>query len=157
MKRKSIWLAVALGGLILLGAAADSWAAESVEIGMVHFESAELSGTIRASGEVVLDRGLVRTEMGQAIVHLENGQVLKLEGNSAARFEASSFGEVQVTVLSGRLIKWSARGRPLTAGAGSRFTIGPSAQDPMAAERALMGLSSLSGAGDSRQRGLERR
>ena len=146
MNRKSIWLAVALGGLVLFGATADSRAAEAVEIGMVHFGSVELGGAILSSGEVVLDQGLVRTELGQAIVHLDNGQVLKLEGNSAAHFEAAAFGEINVTVLSGRVIKWSAKGRPLSAGAGSRFTIGRSAQDPMVAERALLGVAPLTGA-----------
>ena len=157
MKRKSIWLAVALGGLILLGAAADSRAAESAELGMVHVESAELGGVILASGDVLLDRGLVRTETTQAIVRLVNGQVLKLEANSAARFEALAFGELKVTVYSGRVIKWSAGGKALTAGAGSNFTIGPSSQDAIATEEALLGVATLEQTvRESRIRGLER-
>lgn len=158
MKRNSIWWVVALGSLILLGTAADTRAAETPEIGMVHFACAGLGGKILTSGDVVLDRGLVRTELEQAILHLSNGQVLKLEGNSAARFEAGSFDEIHVTVLSGRLIKWSAKGKPLTAGAGSRFTIGRSNQDPLVAERALLGVASLDESrARSRDRGTGRR
>jgi hypothetical protein len=157
MKRKSIWLAVALGGLILFGAAADSRAAKPAEIGMVHFESAELGGAILATGDVLLDRGLVRTETTQAMVHLGNGQVLKLEANSAARFEALSFDEIKVTVFSGRVIKWSSRGKALTAGSGSSFTIGPSSQDSISVEQALMDVPTLGQtSGKLRNRGLER-
>jgi hypothetical protein len=157
MKRKTLWLAVALGGLILFGAAADSRAAEPVEIGMVHFESAELGGAILASGDVVLDRGLVRTESTQAVVHLGNGQVLKLETNSAARFEALSFDEIKVTVYSGRVVKFGANGTALTAGSGSNFTLGPSSQDSISVEQALMDLPTLGQtSGKLRNRGLER-
>jgi hypothetical protein len=138
MKGKSIWLAVALLGLILPGPATDSWAAETEEIGMMHFESAALDGSLLASGKVVLNREIVRTEMRLAVVHLDNGQVLRFEANSSARFEEVSFDEIEVTVFSGRVTKWGVKGRRLTAGAGSRFTLGRTLQDPMAAERALL-------------------
>jgi hypothetical protein len=144
MKRTSIWLAV-VGALILLVPAADTQAAKpDEEIGMVHFASAELDGELLASGDVVLDRELVRTESMLAMVHLKNGQVLKFDANSAAKFKAASFGEIEVTVFSGRVTKWSASGRPMTAGAGSKFTLGRSLQDPLAAERALLGLKPAS-------------
>jgi len=148
MKRKSIWLAVALVGLILLGPAADSWAAEAEDIGIMHFESPALDGALLASGQVVLNRELVRTEIRLAVVHLNNGQVLRFEANSSARFEALSFDEIEVTVFSGRVTKWGINGRPLTAGAGSRFAVGRTLQDPMAAERALLRLSATSGDDD---------
>jgi hypothetical protein len=138
MKRNLFWLVVALGGLALLAPTADSRAAELEEVGKVHFESDALGGELLARGEVLLDHGLVRTESTRAMVHLDNGQVLKFEPNSAARFEALSFDQIQVTVFSGRVVKWSARGRALSAGAGSRFTIGPSLQDPLDAERELL-------------------
>lgn len=148
MKGKSIWLAVALVGLILLGPATDSWAAEAEEIGMLHFESAALDGALLASGKIVLNGELVRTEMRLAVVHLDNGQVLRFEANSSARFEEVSFDEIEVTVFSGRVTKWGVNGRLLTAGAGSRFTIGRTLQDPMAAERALLRVAPTSSGDD---------
>lgn len=138
MKSKSIRFAIALAGLFLLIPHVVSTAAEPAEIGVVRFERADAERTLQSSGESVTSGDVVRTEMVLAMVHLDNGQVFKLDPNSAARFESLPFGEVQVTVFSGRLTKWSAKGKPLTAGAGSRFVAGPSSADPMALEQALL-------------------
>jgi hypothetical protein len=138
MTRNSVGRTVALGCLLLLAAVAGSWADAPQEIGKVHRESEPDGGQIRADGRMLLDGELVRTELTQAIVHLRNGEVLKIEPNSAARFEAASFDKISVRVFSGRVIKWSVKGKPLVAGAGSRFTVGRSMQDPLVVERELL-------------------
>jgi hypothetical protein len=138
MKGKSIWLALLLGGVLLSLAWVDARAEAPEEIGKLYRGTSDLAGSLRAAFEVVMDGEIVRTESDLAIVHLDNGQVLKLEPNSAARFVTQSFDEIDVTVFSGRVIKWSRKGRPSTAGAGSKFTLGRSLQDPLAAEEALL-------------------
>jgi hypothetical protein len=138
MKARSIRFVIVLAGLLLLMPHVVTAGDDPVELGVVHFERADVERTLQSSGEAVTSGGVVRTEMVLAVVHLDNGQVFKLDPNSAARFESLPFGEVQVTVFSGRLTKWSASGKPLTAGAGSRFVAGPSSADPMALEQALL-------------------
>jgi hypothetical protein len=73
------------------------------------------------------------------IVRLDNGEVLKLDPNSAAVLEANDRDVVTVTVLAGRVGMLGHGGRVLVAGSRSTFRVEPTAADPRAAEQALLG------------------
>ncbi len=108
------------------------------ELGRIFFENPEIVGALEPSGKVVENHGLVKTHSVPAVVHLDNGQVLRFDANSSALLRGNARGEVEVRVLSGRVTKWSDRGRVLTAGQRSFFVLSPSFSDRMDAEANLM-------------------
>lgn len=146
-----------LGGWLAMLAPGLARAGDVAELGMAYAEIPGAAGQLDSRGEVVADRGVVATRSERAIVQLDNGQVLRLDVNSSAVFEALSGGdEVKVTVLSGRVGKWSSRAkRMLTGGAGSWFIVDRSLDDPLLVEALLLrqdGPAGASAAGESGRR-----
>lgn len=131
-------------GLCPLGAAAalllatGALAAERDTIGEAFREFAEAKGTVDVRGETIDDGAIFLSVSTAAIVHLENGRVVRLQPNSAVRFDAVAQGEVQVTVLAGQLATIDERARVLRAGAGSVFRLAASLAPWLDVERALV-------------------
>jgi hypothetical protein len=121
--------------LVLLLAAAG--VAPAGELGRVHFQ---LPGVdlLDSRAEPVESGSVIRTADEAAAVHLDNGQVLRLDANTAARLDEVGPDDVKVTVLSGRVLKWATTGGALQAGAGSWFVLGPSQASPLVVEALLM-------------------
>ncbi len=136
MKRGPRFAGLLAGVLAALAAAAG--VDEPAAIGRAYFELDGAPGILGAA-QPVEDGAIVRA-LSAAIVHLDNGEVLRLAANSAAIFRAESDGRVAVTVLSGKLSK-SHDGEILHAGAGAAFTLEPSFVDPLEAESRLLEVS----------------
>lgn len=132
--------ALVVGGWLALLAPGPARGAGGAELGLSYAELSGSAGQLDSRAEVVADHGVVATHSERAIVHLDNGQVLRLDVNSSAQFEALSGGEeVKVTVLSGRVGKWNSRGgRMLIGGAGSWFVVERSLEDPLLVEALLL-------------------
>jgi hypothetical protein len=77
------------------------------------------------------DPGLVTTRLSPAIVHLDNGRVLRLDLGSAVYLRSASDGVVEMAVRAGRVSTSTSWGRTVSAGAGSIVVLRPpSTNDP---------------------------
>jgi hypothetical protein len=132
---------VKLGTLLLLSALALSvGATEPERLGRVYDEDAAAADGLAGPGRELASGELLRAVNEGALVRLDNGQVLRLDPNSAAVFDGGPDRDVRVRVLSGRVATVDAAGRPLVGGVRSSFTLPPIVQDEEAVERRLLSL-----------------
>ncbi len=109
-------------------------------LGRLFHEAPGAPGELEPSGTVVASGDVVRSLSRPALLRLDNGHVLKLSANSSALIEGIASDDVQVTVLSGRVLAVGRSGRLQVAGKGSTFRRSPTLADAQAAERLLLQL-----------------
>lgn len=136
----SPWMRRMLATLPALLLATGALAADVVPIGQAYRELPESPGTPDVRAEVVAAGEIFRAVPDAALLHLDNGTVLRFDANSAARLTALDEDTVEVTVLSGRVVLLDERERTLSAGSGSVFKVGPSLADPLEQEQRLLGV-----------------
>lgn len=73
-------------------------------IGQIASAGALIDGVLAPSGSTLLNPSLVATFEQPAVVHLQNGQMVKLARNSEAVFETTGDGAIQVQVIKGTLV-----------------------------------------------------
>jgi len=131
------WIARIAGACLVAGLLSVA-AAEPARLGVLYVEDAP--GKPATSGRPVLAGALVQVSSHGALLRLDNGRVLRLRANTATLLDGGTDGFVDVTVLSGRVASVDGAGKPLLAGYGSRFTLGPTARDAARTERRLLAL-----------------
>lgn len=121
---------------LVFGLSVAAVAGQPATVGRV-FDAEEGIGAIESSGRDVVDRELVRTADGWAIVRLENDHVLRFAPNSSAVLEGGSHGMIRVTVVSG-LVAAVGRSEVRNVGAGGSFTLYRAELDAATAEAMLV-------------------
>ena len=135
MDMRSFWKVI--GAMLVLGLAQVALAGEAGRLGYVVYRQAGAGRIHESMATLENDRAMIKTLDRTAIVHLDNGNVLRLAENSAVIFEGLPSGGVEVSVLSGKLTMLGSRGKLRTAGSGSFFLLGPVALDTESAVSTL--------------------
>jgi len=136
----SAWRITVLLVCVIAGSLTTATAANADRLGVLYDEEREAPGTLETVGRDLAAGERVTALSRGAVVWLENGRVLRLAPNSSMLLESLERGDVDVTVLSGRVGTADDHGRALFGGAGSRFTLGPTNLDGAQAERILLQL-----------------
>lgn len=136
-------LSAILGSALAAGAAG----VERKEIGKAFFEQGDVPGLLDPLARSIESGEIFRAVSWPAILHFDNGEVLKFAANTSAIFEGAADGTVKVTVLSGQVSKLGEGERVLWAGSGSVFTLEPSWRDPLEVEQILLRPDDRSAAG----------
>jgi len=134
------WICRLVVGLVAAGFALTGAGAEPARLGMAFDDDPMVEGRLDGVGRPLYDGDLLKALDRAAVARLDNGQVLRLAANSSLLLRGGPDDEVEVTVLSGRVVVSHATGRPLVAGPGSRFALAPTYQDAEEAEARVLGF-----------------
>ncbi len=137
MRRPRLLILSAILGVALASGAA---LAERREIGKAFFEYGDAPGVLDPAASGIESGEIFRAVSSAAILHFDNGEVLRFAANTAAIFEGDADGTVHVRVLSGQVSKLGEGQRVLSAGSGSVFTLEPSWRDALEVEQILLRL-----------------
>jgi len=115
-KTAALALAVAMAPISFVSAA--------VVLGQTASPGTKIDGLSVPSGTTLLSPSRVETGSRGGVVHLANGRVVAMGEESAARIEATDSGEIQLSVLSGRLAFTDDAGELTTVAADKRVLFG---------------------------------
>ena len=138
--RRAPLLVGTVGALLCAGFLLHAVAGPPPRLGRLFHELPGAPGELEPSGTAVASGDVVRSVGQPALLRLDNGHVLKLSANSSALIEGEASDDVQVTVLSGRVLAVGLSGRLQVAGKGSTFRRSPTLADTRAAESLLLQL-----------------
>jgi hypothetical protein len=137
MMSKTFSFSRIVGASLALGLALVAVADGTGGLGQVVYRQGEAGRFHESTSVIENNPALIKTLSRLAIVHLDNGNVLRMEENSAAIFEGYPSGEIRVQVLSGKLSMIGNRGKVRTAGSGSVFSLRPVSVDAESVETLL--------------------
>ena len=122
---RSAALATALIGFLAGSSAA---LAAATVLGQISSDNVLVDGVRVPSGTTLLTDSLLKTRTTPAVVHLDNGGLLRVESNSSAHFAGSTAGDVGVDVRSGTISFRDAGGEAFAIAESSLVVFDPDGQ-----------------------------